>query len=452
MATGEFQENQEDGKFLRHKVHHRKIVWMHFVNFFLGVWLITSPFIFTYSSKPLVLNDLICGFLICAFSLLSVNSFRFWAPWGAAFVGLWLNVAPLVFWAPQAVIYNNDTIIGILVMALALVAPGIPGHKLREEEGPTIPVGWSYNPSSWIQRAPIIFLGWIGFFAARYLASYQLGYINAAWDPFFDKGTENVLNSDISKAWPVSDAGLGAFSYMLDAMMGYIGGENRWRTMPWVVIFFGVLIIPLGAISIILIILQPLAVGSWCSICLFTAIVMLMMIPCTFDEVFASIQFLKASKKEGRSLWRTFWFGGTTSERSTESESHDFTSPLSITLKVIFQDLVLPWNLLLMVFIGVWLMFTPHFLGYESSMADSDHLVGALVVTFSVIAMGEIVRAVRFINILFGLWIALAPFLLTGATRAAIINSLVCGLLLIVLSFRKGKIDNNYGSFNKLIV
>ncbi|MBI2268965.1 MAG: vitamin K epoxide reductase family protein [Bacteroidetes bacterium] len=449
IETEETDNVREDQKMLNHHVHHRQTVWMHFANFFLGVWLIAAPLTFIYNSEPMVINDFICGFLICLFTLLSINPFRLWAPWAAAIVGLWLNVAPLIFWAPEAVSYNNDTIIGILVIAFAIVAPGVPGVKLYEEPGPDVPPGWSVNPSSWIQRIPIIFLGWIGFFASRYLAAYQLGYINTAWDPFFGEGTENVLNSDVSKAWPVSDAGLGAFSYMLDAMMGYLGGENRWRTMPWAVIFFGILIIPLGAISITLIILQPLAVGSWCSICLFTAIVMLIMIPCSFDEVFASIQFLRKSKKEGKSVWRIFWLGGTTSEKSIEYIRHDLTS-FRKTVKEIFSDFSVPWNLILSSLIGVWLMFSPFVFGHTNALADSDHFVGALIITFSVIAMGEIIRPIRFINIASGLWIMLSPFLLAG--EIIIYNELISGFLLIILSFRKGKIINNYGSFNKYIV
>lgn len=280
------------------KAHHRKILWMHFANLFIGAWVLLTPLTFDYHDSAMVMNDLICGVWIMVFSALSFNPYRLWAPWVTAITGLWLSVAPLVFWAPEAVIYNNDTIAGILVITFALVAPGQPGAKLRNHGGSDKPEGWSYNPSSWTQRLPIITLGWTGFFASRYLTSYQLGYIDSAWDPFFGMGTENVLNSEVSRNWPVSDAGLGAFSYMLDAMMGYIGGENRWRTMPWAVILFGILIIPLGAVSLTLIILQPLVVGSWCSICLFTAVAMIIMIPCAFDEVLASAQYLlKTGKK-----------------------------------------------------------------------------------------------------------------------------------------------------------
>lgn len=35
--------------------------------------------------------------------------------------------------------------------------------------------------------------------------------------------------------------------------------------MPWMVAFFGILVVPLGIVSITLIILQALAVGAWCT-------------------------------------------------------------------------------------------------------------------------------------------------------------------------------------------
>ena len=62
-----------------------------------------------------------------------------------------------------------------------------------------MPPNWSYNPSDWTQRLPIIVLAVIGLYVSRYLATYQLGHIPAVWDPFFDgsppdpqNGTEKI--------------------------------------------------------------------------------------------------------------------------------------------------------------------------------------------------------------------------------------------------------------------
>ena len=40
---------------------------------------------------------------------------------------------------------------------------------------------------------------------------------------------------------PITDGFLGFLGYVFDALFGLIGGVLRWRTMPWVVILFGLL-------------------------------------------------------------------------------------------------------------------------------------------------------------------------------------------------------------------
>jgi len=194
--------------------------------------------------------------------------------------------------------------------------------------GPERPPSWSYNPSSWLQRTPIIALGWMGFFFARLMAAYQLGYIDSLWDPFFGHGTEQILNSDISLAWPISDAGLGVFAYTIEALMGYMGGTDRWRTMPWMVTFFGFLVIPLSSVSIFLIIMQPVSVGTWSSYALVTAAAMLVMIPLTLDEVAAWSSSSCASGAKARGF-------GTPSGTATPSRAAVPTSARPTTRPVL---------------------------------------------------------------------------------------------------------------------
>ncbi|HEV8439508.1 MAG TPA: vitamin K epoxide reductase family protein [Methylomirabilota bacterium] len=164
-------------------------------------------------------------------------------------MGAWLQFAPLVFWAPSPVAYVNDTLVGAFAIALSILVPMMPGmahHMAMMKPGPEIPPGWTYNPSSWHQRAPIIALGFAGWFISRHLAAVQLGYMGAAWEPFFGPGTDRVLHSTVSQMWPISDAGLGAAAYTFETLMGFMGGATRWRSMPWMVTFFGILVVPLG--------------------------------------------------------------------------------------------------------------------------------------------------------------------------------------------------------------
>jgi uncharacterized membrane protein len=170
-----------------------------------------------------------------------------------------------------------------------------------------IPPGWDYNPASWNQRLPIVLLALIGFGVATYLSLYQLRIIDTVWEPFFGNGSVKILDSFISKILPVPDAALGAFSYVLDAVGGIIGGRKRWQTMPWIVIFFGLAVGPLGLVSVMLVIFQPVLFDAWCTLCIVSAVVSVIMIGPAMDEVLASLQYLKRVKNSNISLWKAFW-------------------------------------------------------------------------------------------------------------------------------------------------
>lgn len=185
-------------------------------------------------------------------------------------------------------------------MRAADVATGKGGGDHR-------PPGWSYDPSSWSQRLPLVGVALVGFVIASYLALYQWRVIADVWDPFFGGGSERILDSGVSKLLPIPDAALGALGYVVDAVSGVVGGRGRWRSMPWIVIVFGVAVGPLGAVSILLVILQPVAYGAWCTLCLVSAVISLGMIGPAMDEMLASLQHLKRVHRAGGSVWRAFW-------------------------------------------------------------------------------------------------------------------------------------------------
>lgn len=170
-----------------------------------------------------------------------------------------------------------------------------------------VPPGWSFNPSTWAQRAPIILLALVGFGIAGYLALYQLDVFDSVWEPFFGNGSRKILNSKVSHILPIPDAALGALGYLLDAVTGAIGGKGRWRSMPWIVVIFGLAVGPLGAVSIMLVVFQPVLYDSFCTLCLASAVISVAMIGPAMDEMLASLQFLKRVRDSGRPVWPAFW-------------------------------------------------------------------------------------------------------------------------------------------------
>jgi hypothetical protein len=186
------------------------------------------------------------------------------------------------------------------------------------------PKGWKKNPSGWRDRVPIVLLAGVATAIAGYMALYQWGLVDEAWDPVFGRQTHEVLTSDVSQrmhAWMhVPDAALGAIAYLGDALFGLAGSTRRWQFRPWLVILFGIDVIPLGVVSAVLVVLQGSAVGSWCFLCLVTAAISLVLVAMAWDEVWISCRYLAAVKRRTRG-WKTTWgaFWGRPSQAAWEA-------------------------------------------------------------------------------------------------------------------------------------
>ena len=141
---------------------------------------------------------------------------------------------------------------------------------------------------------------------------YQWRFIDHVWDPIFGEGTQHVLDSDLShemgKWFRIPDSIVGAIAYLSDVIFALLGSTSRWRDKPWLVILFGIDVIPLGAVSAILIFMQGTVVGAWCFACLITACFSIILICLAYREVLSSILYLHAVWKKSHSLglvWNT---------------------------------------------------------------------------------------------------------------------------------------------------
>jgi hypothetical protein len=173
---------------------------------------------------------------------------------------------------------------------------------------------FNYNPSAWSQRIPICVLASIGGVIATYMALYQWRLTREVWDPVFGDQTQAVLDSDVSERmryWLlIPDAALGAFGYFSEAILGLAGSTRRWQYRPWLVILFGIDVIPLGFVSVILVIMQGTVVGSWCTLCIITAVISVILVYMAYDEVWSSLSYLSRVWRRSKSkylLWKTFW-------------------------------------------------------------------------------------------------------------------------------------------------
>jgi uncharacterized membrane protein len=187
--------------------------------------------------------------------------------------------------------------------------------RARQPAGAAPP--WSYNPSAWSQRIPLCVLALVAFALSTWMALYQWRLIGTIWDPVFGSGaTAGVLDSDVShrmQRWfGMPDAALGAIAYLGDAVFGLAGSTERWRGRPWLVVLFGIDVIPLGGVSAVLVFVQAAVLGQWCFLCLMTAAISLVLVYWAYDEVWSSLLYLWRvwrRSRRARVAWKVFWGG-----------------------------------------------------------------------------------------------------------------------------------------------
>lgn len=459
-ALGEHPEELRQKSDERYRRDYTETRWAHFVNLMLGTWLITQPPLIGVTEPALRWTEIISGVLLIVFAGLSLSWHAHWARWASAAIGALVMAAPFVLWTENATAYLSDTLVGMLIFGFAVgTKPETGPSHLARVSGPEVPPGWTFNPSSWTQRIPIIALALIGLYVSRYLAAYQLGYVSDVWEPFFQgrpddpqNGTEEIITSHVSEAWPVSDAALGGYTYALEILTGIVGSRARWRTMPWLVLLFGLMIAPLGIVSIFFIIIQPIEIGTWSTLALIGAAAMLIQIPYSLDELVAVCQFLRRRVRAGKNFIRVLLFGDTDEGHPPKEKRDELErNPGEIVRDIFSGGVNLPWNLAAAAAIGFSLLFTRLTFGADGAMANADHLAGSLILTVVSIAAAEVARAARYLLIPLGLYLCVTPFACDASVEHLVAN-VVAGILIAALSFRRGQVRSRYGAWDRLIV
>lgn len=103
------------------------------------------------------------------------------------------------------------------------------------------------------------------------------------------------------------------------------------------------------------------------------------------------------------------------------------------------------WARIINAGIGIWLMWAPAVLQSSQAAANNDRIVGPVTAATSIVACWEVVRPLRWVNVVAGLWLLAAPWALGYAKTGAMINDCACGLLICCLALVRGKVEKSYG-------
>ena len=90
-------------------------------------------------------------------------------------------------------------------------------------------------------------------------------------------------------------------------------------------------------------------------------------------------------------------------------------------------------------------MIAPALLDYDRNISDNAHIIGPLIATFSLIAVWECTRNVRFLNLPLAFWLLLAPWILNYENSIATVHDSAVALAIVLLSFVRPRRKHRFG-------
>jgi len=91
------------------------------------------------------------------------------------------------------------------------------------------------------------------------------------------------------------------------------------------------------------------------------------------------------------------------------------------------------------------LMISPAIFTMNESTSNNNHIVGPLVITFSVISFWSINRNAIKANIVLGAWLLISLVVLNFAYALQLLSNGSCGVLLILLASIKRESEEKFG-------
>ena len=296
--------------------------------------------------------------------------------------------APLLFWAPTAAGYLNDTLVGMLVIGFAVLVPPEPGvSPLAATTGPDDAARLELQSVD-LDTAPADHRA-----RARRAAGLALSRRLPA------RPRRQRVGAVLRRRTRPEERHRG--DHHVERVAGVAGARrrtrrahlSRWRSSPassarggagarcrgWCCCS-GSMIVPLGVVSIFFIIIQPIWIGTWCTLCLIAAAAMLVQIPYSLDELVATRQFLWRRKRAGHSAAARVAVRRHRRGQRRRRIRRVRHARRRRSLRDMWAEASTcrgTWRSRCS--LGVWLMFTRLTLEPTGAMANADHLVGALV-------------------------------------------------------------------------
>ncbi|WP_100934880.1 SPW repeat domain-containing protein [Candidatus Chlamydia corallus] len=381
---------------------------------FLGVLLLCSPNTLNYAQVDAIFSDRLCGFLLIFLAIASLIKRSLL--WLGAPLGIWVTLFACVA-GRSPTIFANDTLIGFAILAVVCISPTRPEAL---EVGPTLPEGFSYNPSAGGRRAAVLFLSLLGWLEARYLTAASLGIASKS-SKFL------LLYSSIMTV------------YSLLVVLSLAGSERRWHTRPKIVIATALALIGVIILTLLPIILHELRHDCWLCLCL--TIEPAFAVVFAYDETRATLRYISQFLGDKRALARASFFGSEYYKHTLSWEERTVL-PLRKAYKQAFEGISFPINQLLAIVIAAIFVKVNSTMSLPTFSKNFLNICCWFIIVLFILAFAESLRHLRWMNLIFAAAILLSPALFHIPLESPMfLPTIITGFILIVLSI--GKIQRN---------
>ncbi|QKZ11317.1 SPW repeat protein [Spirosoma sp. KUDC1026] len=95
--------------------------------------------------------------------------------------------------------------------------------------------------------------------------------------------------------------------------------------------------------------------------------------------------------------------------------------------------------------IGIWLMASPAVFQLLKPIASNEHIMGPIIASIAMIAISESMRDFRYLNVLAGVWLLIAPWVLGNENTRSILNEMGMGTLVVIMALLGGLRTDEFG-------
>jgi hypothetical protein len=96
--------------------------------------------------------------------------------------------------------------------------------------------------------------------------------------------------------------------------------------------------------------------------------------------------------------------------------------------------------------LGIWLLVAPAVLPTTPEAATIERIAGPVVIFFAVLALRDVTRPFRAVNVLAGMFLAIAPWVIVHNTGVQLLNTELVAWAVIVCALVRGPVHRETGS------